>query len=232
MARLFQKRIKDDPALAFGGHPVTDGAHRYYFGVSNGGIQGVTFMALSPDIERGVLNVPGCQWSLMIFRSSQFNPLYPLLDVIIPDPLDRQVLVTASQTEWDHSDPASFAPHLILDPLPGVPPKRVILQESIGDSQVPNMSTRLLARAIGLQGLGLVQRVHGIEEVDGPLDSAYTQWDTHKTPLPPPINTPPDIDNGAHGAIQELPALGEQLRLFFAPDGQAVNTCGGPCDFP
>jgi hypothetical protein len=232
MTRLFRARIKDDPALAVTGRPISDGAEVYYFGISNGGVQGGTFMALSPDVERGVLNVPGCQWSLMIYRSTQFSPLYPLLNAILPDPLDRQLLVAASQSEWDHSDPASFAPHLIRDPLPGVRPKRVILQEAIGDSQVPNMATRVLARAIGLQGFGLVEPVYGIEEAQGPLDSAYTQWDTHRTPLPPAENVPPPVDNGAHGAIQGLPALNQQLRLFFRPDGLAVNTCEGPCDFP
>lgn len=232
MTRLFRTKIKDDAVMMINGKPVTDGVESYYFGISNGGIQGGTFMALSPDIVRGVLNVPGCEWSLMIYRSTQFLPLYPLLNAILPDPLDRQLVVAASQTEWDHSDPASFAAHLIKDPLPGSPAKRIILQESIGDAQVPNMATRILARAIGLQGFGLVQRVPGVEEVSGPLDSAYTQWDSHSLPLPPVTNTPAPSDNGAHGAIQGIPALIEQIKTFFHPDGQAVNTCGGPCDFP
>jgi hypothetical protein len=232
MARLMRTAIKDHPAMAVGDRAVTDGSEMYYFGISNGGVQGGAFMALTPDVERGVLNVPGCEWSLMIYRSTQFLPLYPILDTIFPDPLDRQLLVASSQSEWDHTDPATFAPHIVRDPLPGVGPKRVILQESIGDAQVPNMATRIFARAIGLSGFGLVERVPGIPEVDGPLDSAYTQWNAHKLPLPPPGNMPAPDDNGAHGAIQDLPALREQIQLFFRPDGLAVNTCGGPCDFP
>src|SRR5262249_50408720 len=131
MARMFLRKIKDDDALKVDGHPITDGSRVYYFGVSNGGIQGGTFMALSPDVERGVLNVPGAEWSLMIFRSTQFLPLQPFINTMFPDPLDRQVLVNFSQGEWDHADPINFAPHLLANPLPGSLAKRIILQESI-----------------------------------------------------------------------------------------------------
>jgi hypothetical protein len=232
MARLVRRVVKDDPALAVAGHAVTDGSEAYYFGASNGGIQGATFMALAPDITRGVLNVPGCVWSFMMWRSTQFNALYPILSIIYPDPLDRQLLVAISQSEWDYSDPATFAPHLIADPLPGSPPKRIILQESVGDAQVPNRSTEMLARIMGLRGLELVHPVFGVDEVAGPLDSAYTQWDIHPSPLPPTVNTPAEHDNGAHGGIQGLTPLREQVRRFLQPDGRVEGTCGGPCDFP
>jgi hypothetical protein len=232
MTRMMRTAIKDHAAMKIDGRAITDGSELYYFGISNGGVQGGAFMALSPDVERGVLNVPGCEWSLMIYRSTQFLPLYPLLNAIFPDPLDRQLLVAASQTEWDHTDPASFAPHIVKDPLPGAGKKRVILQESIGDAQVPNMATRILARSIGLSGLGLVEPVFGVEDVAGPLDSAYTQWNAHKLPLPPAANVPAPGDNGAHDAIRDIPALQAQIFLFFSPTGVAVNTCGGACDFP
>jgi hypothetical protein len=232
MTRLLMTTIREDAALQVGGHAVIDPAALYYFGVSNGGVQGGTYMAISPYVARGVLNVPGCEWNLMMYRSTDFNMLYPLLDVIFPDALDRQLLIAGLQSEFDHTDPATFATHLLHDPLTPLGPKRVILQESIGDAQVTNIATRIMARTIGLSGMGLVQHVYGIPEAAGPLASAYTQWDRHITPLPPDVNIPAHDDNGAHGAIQGLPALQDQIRMFFQPDGQAVNTCGGPCDFP
>jgi hypothetical protein len=233
MARLFAKAIKDDPALATGGHAISDGAEAYYFGISLGGIEGGTFMGLSPDVTRGVLNVPGCEWSFMMWRSTDFNQLYPILAIIYPDPLDRQVLTAAAQSEFDYADPATFAPHLLGDPLPGTPRKHVLLQESVGDAQVPNHATETLARTIGLSGLELVQPIYGIPAGDpGPLDSAYTQWNIHPMPLPPTTNVPAPKDNGAHGGIQELGPLQDQITQFLRPDGQVAGTCGGPCDFP
>src|SRR5208283_3137411 len=93
MTHLFLSKLKDDPALAVNGQPVTDGSVVSYFGISLGGIQGNTFMALSPDVERGALNVAGCQWSLMIDRSTDFAQLEPIIDAAIPDPVNQQILM-------------------------------------------------------------------------------------------------------------------------------------------
>ncbi len=231
MTRLFKRAIKNDDALAIEGQPITDGETIYYFGVSNGGIQGGGFMALSPDVERGVLNVPGGNWNLMMYRSLHFNQLLPLLTAVYPDALDRQILVAMTQFAWDYTDPLTYAPHLLADPLPDVPPKQIILQESIGDAQVPNLATRLLARTMGVDALPLVQDIYGVDVQQGPLDSAYTQWDSGPSPLPPTGNAPADSDNGAHNAPLSSPDLQEQLRLFYQPAGQAVHTCDGPCTF-
>jgi hypothetical protein len=231
MTRLFLTRIKDDPLLQVNGKPVTDGKEVYYYGISDGGIQGGTFLALSEDVIRGVLNVPGCEWSLMMFRSHDFASLKPLLSGIYPDPLDQQLAIALSQSEWDHSDPASFAPHLLADPLPGVMPKRVLVQEAIGDSQVPNLATRVLVRTIGLPGNDLEQQVYGVDEKPAPLDSAYTQWDVHPMPLPPPGDVPPTGENPAHEAIRRLDLLVAQLGQFLKPDGQVQQTCPGVCSF-
>ena len=119
-----------------------------------------------------------------MFRSIHFNRMYQFLSGVYPDTLDQQLLLTFTQMEWDYTDPINFAPHLLDNPLPGSVKKRILVQESIGDAQVPNMSTRMLVRTIGLPGLALVQPVQGVETKSAPLDSAYTQWDAHKLPLP------------------------------------------------
>jgi len=156
-----------------------------------------------------------------------------LLNSIYPDPFDQQVIITLTQSEWDYADPATFVPHLLKAPLPGAhADKRVIVQESIGDSQVPNVATRVMARTIGLPGLDLEQPVFGVDEKAAPLDSAYTQWDVNPTPLPPPGNQPPAQEHQAHEGIRRLDALVRQLKLFFTPTGQVQQTCGGPCNFP
>src|SRR5262249_37294327 len=98
MTRLFATKMKDDPLFQVNGHAMTDAKTLYYFGVSLGGIQGTTFMALQPDIVRGVLNVPGAEWSLLIPRSKDFAPLAIFLNGALPDPLDRQIAIAASQS--------------------------------------------------------------------------------------------------------------------------------------
>lgn len=232
MTRMFLRKIKDDPALAVAGKPITDGKEVYYFGVSDGGIQGTTFMGLTPDVVRGVLNVPGSVWSLMLYRSADLGRFGGLLALVMPDTLDRQIAVAFTQSEWDHTDSISFAPHLLRDPLPGVPLKRILVQESLGDAQVPNVSTRVLARTMELPAFGLTEPVAGLTLATPPLDSAYTQWNSHLTPLPPLNNSALPKDNGAHDAVWKSPKALQQIAAFCQPDGRVTAVCSGTCDVP
>jgi len=223
LTRLVLTRMKDDPALALNGTPVTDGSTAYYFGISNGGIQGGTYMALTNDVTRAALNVPGAEWSLLMFRSFDFAQLVALLNVTLPDRLDQQILVTLFQPDFDFTDPASFAPHIAA-------PKQVLLQEGIGDSQVTNLATRVLARELGVPGLDLEQPVYAITAGTAPLASAYTQYDIMATPQPPGTDTPPESDDGVHYTIRELVPAQTQIKAFLAPNGQVIDVCNGaPC---
>lgn len=231
MTRVYMNQIVKDPALQINGMPITDGKEIYYFGISLGGIEGGTFMGLNPDVVRGALNVPGCEWSLLMYRSADFGQLKTLLSVTFPDSLDAQVAIASTQSEFDYTDPATYAPHLINDPLPGVPAKRVLLQMSIGDAQVTNLSTEILARTIGVKGFDLELPIYGVDSVTAPLDSAYTQWDSHPSPLPPTTDTALDKDNGAHTAVFNDPMAQSQINAFMTPTGQAISVCtGGVCN--
>ncbi|MBI5482751.1 MAG: hypothetical protein HY906_28105 [Deltaproteobacteria bacterium] len=239
LTRLVLTALKDDPLLTregtAGGTPVTDGAEIYYYGCSNGAIQGTGFVALSPDVARGVLNVGGGPWSLMMQRSTDFSVLAGAFVIKYPDTADQQLLFAVWQSYFDFIDPATWAGHLLRDPLSDLGPKRVILHESLGDAQVPNLASRYTARTAGLTALApLLDPPFGISSQAGPLESAYVQWNVHPSPLPPENNITPKDDNQAHDAVRRLPETIEQLDLFFRPDGQAVQTCAGAagCDFP
>ncbi|HEY3801654.1 MAG TPA: hypothetical protein VGL61_03570 [Kofleriaceae bacterium] len=227
LTRLVLQRMKDDPALSLNGTPVIDGSTAYYFGISDGGIQGGTYMALAEDVTRGALNVPGAEWSLLMFRSFDFAQLVALLDDTLPDPLEQQILITLFQPDFDYTDPATFAPHIAA-------PKQVLVQEGIGDSQVTNLATRVLARELNLPGLDLEQQVYGITAGTAPLASAYTQYDIMATPQPPGTDSPPSADDGVHETIRELVPVESQLKSFLAPDGMVIDVCNGApctCDF-
>ncbi len=251
LARLIKGRLVKEPILSKEGPnldrscsqractPLADPENPeiYYYGISDGAIQGTTFMTLTPDVERGVLNVGGGPWSYMMFRSSNFPQFKMLIESYYPDRLDQQLLIAISQTFWDFTDPVTYGAHIIKAPLPDTPPKKIILQESRGDAQVPNTSTHILARTMGLKGLApMVYPVYGITEEPGPIEgSAYTQWFVVPDAIPFPDETKniPPQPNDAHEAIRRLPELIEQLNLFFRPDGKIYQTCpgGGACRF-
>jgi hypothetical protein len=230
LARLVKTKLKDDPALKLGAVAVTDASQLYYEGISLGGIEGTTFMALTPDIDRGVTHVAGCEWSLMMSRSSDFSALAVVFDAYLPDKLDDQLAFAIGQSLWDETDPISYAPHLLHDPLPGVGAKKILLQESIGDAEVPNVATRLLARTEGQTALSpLVQSVPGLTEMTAPLESAYVQFDLHVTPLPPDADLTPD-PNDAHTEARKLDVVLQQIGAFLKPQGSVQQFCTGTCD--
>ncbi len=144
----------------------------------------------------------------MIFRSTNFNQLYPFVNQYYPDALDRQLLVALSQSEWDYADPAAFAPHAIADPFADTPAKKILVLESINDAQVPNTATRVLVRTMGLAGMDLEQMPFAIPVATAPLDSAYTQW-----------------ANGAHAAILGIDQVYTQASAFLAAGGKVTSVC-------
>lgn len=202
-----------------------------YLGGSQGGIMGGTVVAMAPNIQRGTLVVGGANYSLMIWRSSSFAQLDQVWAGSQPDPQDRELLFAVYQSIFDRSDPLIYA-DLITQPLLGGDPKRLMLIESIGDSQVPNIATEMMARSYGmpLMAPGITE-VWGVKDQLEALEtgSALFQVDTGKGPPPPTQNLPPADDNGAHGAAVDDPKMIEIIERFMFK-GIFENLCDGPCD--
>jgi len=237
LTRLMEGALKDDAALSVegtaGGAPVTDAGEVYYYGCSNGAIQGAAFMALSPDVARGVLNAGGGPWTELMQRSTDFSILAAAFGILYPNTADQQLVFALWQTYWDTVDPVTWGAHAIRNPLGGVAPKRILLHEALGDATVANVGTRYLARTLGVTGLQpLVDPPFDLPTAAGPLDSAYTQWDIQAQPAPDDRNVPPE-GNAAHTHIRELPDLVTQLDAFLRPDGQVTQTCpAAGCVYP
>ena len=234
MTKLARGALKDDPALQVGPGPLLDLTRTFYWGASLGGIQGSSFISISDDIARAAFGVPGSAWSTMLSRSIVFPPIRNFLEPHYPDPLDFLLGTTLVQARFDHTDPANLTRLMFERPLPDAPPGRqVILQESIGDSQVPNMTTEILARAMGVKLLTpSVTEVFGLDSAPSPtVDSVLAQYqlERHDDPAPPHDNTPPEGENDVHHDMNFLPNVHEQiLRLWF--EGETRQICDGPCD--
>lgn len=226
--------LAEDPQAQVANNPLTDPGRIYYWGASLGGIEGSSFVSLSPDIQRAVFGVPGSAWSTMLTRSIVFPPIKTFVEVDFPDPLDQQLLMTMAQTHFDHSDPANVTRLMFKEPLPDAPPDRLVaLQESIGDSQVPNLATDILARAMGIKLMTpAFYAPYGLQEVTGPTtESCLTQFrmDGWDMPEPPDENIPPDAENNVHHDMNFLPKAHEQIAsIFFS--GVVSMPCEDSCD--
>ena len=215
--------------------PLLDPQQVYYYGISLGGIQGASHTAISPRITRAVLAVPGSGWSHMIQRSTQFAELDSLVDLLYPDPMTQNLFIAAVQSYFDFSDPSSLGTMLNNDPdYPDAEPKLVILQEAIGDCQVPNMATDLLSRTIGASHLEeATDPVYGLETIEGPTtEPSLVQIrvpENLEAYFPPDENTIPETDNGVHNdAVLTEAMFGQAGHLFEY--AEIVHPCDGECD--
>jgi len=220
------------PAFQFDGVPIIDTHELYYYGISQGGIEGGAYMALAPHTVRGVLGVPAANYSLLLQRSIDFNTFQLVFNANYLDPLDRAVIYPLLQQLWDRAEPQGYLSHLVADPLPGTPAKKILIQMGVNDSQVPDLGTGIQVRSLGIANLApTVFPLFGVEEREGPFDgSALAAYDVNGT-APPLTNTPPDSENGVHGAVRLLDAAQLQIDAFLRPDGKVINFCGGPCFF-
>lgn len=247
--------LVSDPAFRVeeqvGGDPVitTGPATRLgYSGYSLGGILGGTFTAVAPDADRGVLGVPGLRFSLLLPRSTQYDPFGALLGASYPDPLERSLILSLLQQLWDRGEPNGFAKRITSNPLPNTPPHEALILAAIGDHQVSNFSTDILARAIGAgarqplidhdrwPGMDLGWGVPGITGYPF-AGSGLIYADTGPTRPGPAGTDPPPLSNlpnrsgvDPHSAVWSVPAMRQATSDFLQVNGKVTDPCGpDPC---
>ncbi|MCW5805392.1 MAG: hypothetical protein KIT31_23685 [Deltaproteobacteria bacterium] len=225
------------PEFQVNGRAVIDPAKTFYIGGSLGGIMGNTFMAYDPNITRGVLAVPGGNWSMLLERSTAWSLLMGAAQGAYEDPSVYQLnLAMALGMGLEPYDPLTTAAHVIKDPLPGSVKKNILIWYTIGDCLVTNIATEMVAREMGIQVLGpSVKEPFGLAPVSGPLDNAVTIYDEHPSPQPLDVNIPPFTDNGTHSGINKKPAALRQVQKFLLDPKMGVNECkvdgtAAPCD--
>jgi len=227
--------LTKEPSLSVDGRLLYDPSTVYWFGISQGHILGSTYVSLSPVVDRAVLNVGGAGFSLMMPRSESFTPFIAFIQILIPDPLDLQKFIAMSQLPMDRIDPITYAPHLINDGFEGGPKTRkVLMQMGMYDSLVPNLSSDVHARSVGVAHFTpSVRKVPGLVDVTGPYDgSAQIEFDFK---LPPDKqhgvdSTIPSENNKVHDNVRKQDVVWKQIDGFLKPDGKIQSYCDGPCD--
>ncbi len=228
--RLMLTGIGTHEAFQVDGRSVVDTSAGFYTGDSQGGIFGGTYMALTTDVERGILGVPGQPYNLILNRSVDFDPYLSLLRQAYTEGPNIQLALATIQMLWDRAEPGSFTSHIMNDPLPGTPSHQVILQAAMGDHQVSTLGAHVMARAIGAMTIGPQTRsIWGIEEATAPhMGSAIVEFD-YGLPPDPIFNIPQRAGDDPHGRVRRNPrALAQTLRFFET--GEITHTCDGVCD--
>jgi hypothetical protein len=216
------------------GGAMADGSKRYYFGGSQGGILGASLMALSTDIERGLLAVPGQSYNLLLNRSVNLDDFSPFIYGPYDwNALEVQMNLALIQGLWDRAEPTGYSKYIRTDLFPNTPAHEVVIQVSKSDHQVTNLGAHIMARTIGevVNLAPLIRPVWGLDVVSEPHEGSGMIEVDFGNPDAPIGNYPPwdDTMDDPHGRATELDALGPVLRTFYET-GVVENPCDGPCD--
>lgn len=235
-----------DPAFRIpGGGGVFPGPDvpEFYFGASLGGIMGLMFAALSPDVENVLVNVPGINFSLLLPRSTAFLVFEAAIRLTgVTDPIQQRMLLLLTHELWVRGESAGYATHVTRDPLPGTNVKNVLLTAALYDQLVTNLATELAARTLGVPSLegSILPARPGIPDVSGPVSGAVQFYDAgtfdpndpvQASFIPPLTNVQPVANRcDPHGRQAFIPASIDQLFEFLRPGGEIRSFCNGACD--
>lgn len=223
----------------------------YYNGISQGGIYGATYVAVSPDINVGHLGVPGINYNILLQRSIDFDGYSSISMSSYKNSTNLAIVLAAAQTLWDMTDPASYYRHLSVDPFPGNEEKHVLLAPAKGDYQVSPLTNLIAANS----GLG-VNVMSGWGEDISHWGLEETPFETNGQPyrgsgiviydLGNPWGlhgniTPVDEGKDPHGIPRYFHKHQEQMMHFLENEGEIIDVCNGngchfsplaTCDFP
>lgn len=212
----------DDPLfVGDSGQRLPMTGHAVYYGISLGSIQGTILLANDAPLDAAAFHVGGAMWSTMLERSSNWTTFEHLMVDSVPEAADRQLLYSVSQLWWDFADPATFAPDLAG--------RSFLYQYSLGDEQVPNLTTEAFARSVGMPLLNPSDHVPYGVATTGELPAgsmAMVQFDP-EVPLPVTANRPAEV-SGAHGGPRLWDGTRRQVidHLTTGAAGQVVHHCG------
>jgi len=220
------------------GRPFIDITHLDYDGNSQGGIMGLMLAAVSPDIERAVLGVPGMNYSLLLPRSVDFDTYEAVMKPAYPNDLDRTLIFGVTQMLWDRGEGGGYAQHLTSNPYDGTTTKQVLLDVAYGDHQVSPLAALIEARIIGATihrpvaaagrwpesepGWGLESTVYPSN------DSAIIMWDSGMSPIPLE-NRPPRAGDDSHEDPRADATVRAQKATFLFLNRLDDVCKGGPC---
>ena len=230
LARAMRERLADLPIVQSKKIQVNK-SELFYSGISQGGIFGGTFMAVTPDMTYGHLGVPGNNYNTLLQRSTDFNQFIPVLSSAYPDPVNQNVALAAIQLLWDSTDPVSHLRHITAEPFPGNKPHYVLLAPARGDYQVAVVTNENTVRSdIGIKVMANYDKQRKVPlgtEQAYPYRGSGVVLYNFGNPWPAAGNQhPQDSFGDPHSKPRRLDAHSQQMVNFFRT-GEIIDVCGG-----
>ncbi len=174
-----------------------------FVGTSFGAFCGTMFAAVDASIDSAVLNVAGARYSTAVQNSGAFGP--PILaglqaQGLEPGTISFNQFFWIAQTVLDDADPINYAPHLFSGDLKGNSATKVLVQEMLDDTVVPNSATTDLVLAMGTNQVN-AKRVVSVTPPGLPAVSLNQVTAAQPIVLPAPIG--PTLAFDGNGLFQE-----------------------------
>lgn len=236
MTPFVQRVLSQDDLLqtADGSGSLVSPTDATYTGISQGGIFGTTYMALSPYVKTGVLHVPTGAYAHALPHSPQFAQFQLIVDGAVPDTNDQAMLFALIQRLFDPADPINYMQNIAAEPLTDLGAKECLWQCALGDTDAPWYGCEMMMRTGGFPQLGPTFReIYGVETIESPAGPGVSVLQYYDPGLGFPQPRLDERHNtGAHGSIRRNDEVHEQTKAFLDPEapGVAISPCGGePC---
>jgi len=230
LARAMRERLGELP-IAVSKKIQVNKAELFYSGISQGGIFGGSFLALTPDVTYGHLGVPGNNYNTLLQRSTDYEQFAPVVSSAYRDSVTQNVALATIQMLWDSTDPVTLLRHVTAEPFPGNKPHYVLLAPARGDYQVAVVTNENTVRSE--LGVALMEHYDKDRQVPLATEQKYPYSGSgvvlynFGNPWPTPGNHPPvDTVGDPHSKPRRLDAHNQQMVTFFRT-GQIIDVCGG-----
>jgi hypothetical protein len=235
MRNVTAGHVADDPLLAFPdreGTPtaVVDRGNPGFYGNSQGGIMGGAYVAMSEDVNRAVLGVPGFPYALLLFRSHDFDDFFKLFKAKFDDHRDISLCLVLFELLWEPAESGGWAYEMRRD---AAAPKQVLIHAGIHDAQVTTLGAQMMARSYGASTIAPQTRpIYGVPEAAPGFEGAaiveFRYTDVGDEPVE---NLPPATDGDTHECPRREPA-GQAQIVDFLNTGKFNQFCDGVCEGP
>ncbi len=231
--RLVKNQLVNDAAFKFPDSQgnlvsVVDPARLSYYGISQGGIMGGALVAMSPDIDRGVLGVPGAPYTMLLWRSRNFGPFFDIFRQKFDDHRNISFMIALLEMLWEPAEAGGW-----LNDLRDDPTKRLLLQPAVGDPEVSTLGAELIARSIGAKSITPASRpIWDVEETAAPYEgNAIVEFEYAAAPASgsePVDNVPQETYPDTHECPRRDDA-GQLQVIDFLNTGIVNQHCEGVC---
>lgn len=219
LRRTIGAGLAELPALRRSGEsaPLYDPARVAYFGISQGHLLGGVALALDPGFDRAVLHVGGGAVGQIMLRSENFALFLALIGQRVPDALARRRVVALAVAPLDRIDPSAFAEELRAKVSPSGSGMPLLLQNGLGDTNVPHFAAIHHARALGIPvAKNPPIRVSGMQEADlATVASALQVFDRGWDPATYRPCKPGSKTSPIHEALRNDPEAVRQMVGFL-----------------